>query len=114
MTLQSLPENTEASNLIISGGNWMSVYTSRTRTIIRAAECLVQQVGRSDTASDELKPVTISKLVRNREAIFPVQIGKNTKLVHPNKTAVVPDNSPSFQPSHNSPQIRHHLKNLPR
>lgn len=92
----------------------MSINASRTRTFIRDAECLVQQVDHNDTSNDELKPVTIFKSVRNGEAIFPVQKRETTKLVHPNKTPLVTDNSPGIQSSHKRPQIRHHHQNCPR
>lgn len=77
----------------------MSVYAPGARIVVRDAEWLVRQVERTDMAGDALKVVGISELVRNREAIFLTQAEKAIQILDPAKTALVSDNSPSFQSS---------------
>jgi hypothetical protein len=69
------------------------------RVVIRDAEWLVRKVDRTSTGGEALTVVGITKLVKDKEAIFLDEIDRDIEILNPVDTKLVPDSSPSYQQS---------------
>jgi len=75
----------------------MDVVAPGARVVIRDAEWLVRKVDTTSTGGYAIHTVGMSELVKNREAIFLLELEHDITVMDPAETTLVPDTSPHFR-----------------
>jgi len=69
------------------------------RIVVRDAEWLVRRVDRTSTGRQALSVIGISELVRDKDAVFLEELEQPIKVLKPEETTLVADESPSYRTS---------------
>ncbi len=69
------------------------------RVVVRDAEWLVRRVDRTSTGRQALSVIGISELVRDKDAVFLEELEQPIRVLKPEETSLVLDESPSYRTS---------------